>query len=66
MIIGLVVNVKLAEALDSTLRTRQDIAKALGIAPTRLSALVNGRESISQKMKERFCCLLGKTEKELF
>jgi len=64
--IGLMPNIKLSEALDSTLRTRKDIAKVLGIALTRLSALVNGREKISAKMKEKFCSLLGKTEKELF
>lgn len=59
-------NVRLAGALDATMRSRKDLASALEIAPTTLSALVNGRLKVSGKMKQKICVLLGVPEAELF
>ncbi len=59
-------NIKLASAIDATMRSRADIAKALGMAPQTLSALINGRMAVSQKNRQRLSALLGKPESELF
>lgn len=59
-------NVKLAAAIDATMRSRADIAHALGIAPQTLSALINGRMAVSEKNRQRLSELLGRPESELF
>jgi len=63
---GMMYNYHLSNAIKRKFGTQEDFANAIGVDPTYVSLIVNGRRKLTGEKKERWAEKLGETVEELF